>query len=145
MIKTKAEYEGFVIKLLNIIISGMYPSEKDFPEFTEKDFGEVLFQCIKDELILGYSISRTADGNPCGQRIGTPYVTIKGLSYIDSVKQARALEIAKNAERNSIAAKIRANLAFILSGISIGIALLTNLDKIGSNLQKVVSYLSRLG
>ena len=43
MIKTKAEYEDFVIKLLNIIISGMYPSEKDFPEFTEKDLARFFF------------------------------------------------------------------------------------------------------
>lgn len=137
MIHSKTEYEDFVIKILNTIISGHTPSEKDF--------GEVLYQCVKDGLIIGYSVTRTADGNPCGQRVGELYVTIKGLSYIDSVKQARAFEIAQKAEKNSIAAKIRANLAFVFSAMSIAVAVLSNLDKIFFNLKKVISYLSSLG
>ena len=145
MIHSKTEYEDFVIKILNTIISGHIPSEKDFPEFSEKDFGEVLYQCVKDELIIGYSVTRTADGNPCGQRVGELYVTIKGLSYIDSVKQARAFEIAQKAEKNSIAAKIRANLAFVFSALSIAVPVLSNLDKIFLNLKRVISYLSSLG
>ena len=42
MIQTKSEYEDIVIKLLNLIISGQYPSKEFFPECTEKDFLEML-------------------------------------------------------------------------------------------------------
>ena len=144
MIRSKSEYEKFVIQLLNIIISGRVPLATDFPEYEKIDFQEVLFQCVKDGLIVGYSINRTANGRPVGQQIGTPYVTFKGLSYMDSVRQAQAVEIAAAAEDKSIRASLRANMSFILSGLSIAIAVLTNLDKIASNVQKLISYLSSL-
>lgn len=44
MIQTKSEYEDLVIKLLNLIISGQIPSKELFPECTEKDFLEILYQ-----------------------------------------------------------------------------------------------------
>lgn len=144
MISSKNEYEDIVIKLLNLIISGKQPSSKDFPECSDKDFREILYQCVEDKLILGYSMCRTADGNPAGQSVGVPYVTIKGLSFIDSVSQARALDIAKAAEAQSISAVLKSNKSFILSGISIAIAVLTNLDKIVANIRKLLSYLSSL-
>lgn len=144
MIRSKAEYEDIVVKLLNLIISGHIPCPEDFPDFSEKDFHEVIFQCVEDQLILGYHAHRTSDGNPYGQRVGDLFVTIKGLSYMDSIDQARALKIAQNAEQNSIIAKLNANKAFFLSVISILLTILINLDKIVSNLRKILSYLNSL-
>nr|DAU91185.1 MAG TPA: hypothetical protein [Caudoviricetes sp.] len=144
MIKTKGEYENFVVKLLELVISGHIPCSEDFPGFSEKDFYEVLSQCVEDQLLLGYNFVRNVNGDPCGQRVGDPFVTIKGLSYMDSVKQAQALQIAKEAEKNSIVAKLKANRAFILSLFSILLTIVINLDKIVTNLQKAISYLGWL-
>ena len=63
---------------------------------------------------------------------------------MDSVKQAQALQIAKEAEKNSIVAKLKANRAFILSLFSILLTIVINLDKIVTNLQKAISYLGWL-
>ncbi len=67
MIQTKSEYEDLVIKMLNLIISGQRLSKELFPECTEKDFSEILHQCVVDNLIIGYSVQRVADGNSIGQ------------------------------------------------------------------------------
>lgn len=144
MVSSVSEYENIVMKLLNSIISGQQPESGDFPECSDKDFYEILYQCVEDKLVLGYSMCRTADGNPAGQCTGTPYVTIKGLSFIDTVNQARALDIARAAEAKSISAILRANKSFILSGVSIAIAILSNLDRIAANIQKLLSYLNSL-
>lgn len=142
MISSKSEYEEFVVKLLNTIISGQKPMPSLFPEYSEKDFLEVLSQCVADGLIIGFSMSRVASGEAVGQRVGEPYVTIKGLSYIDSVSQAKALEIAKAAELKSVTAILRANMATLASFTAILVSILANLDKIVHNVQKVLSYLS---
>lgn len=144
MIKTKGEYENFVVKLFELVISGHIPQSEDFPEFSEKDFNEVLCQCIEDKLLLGYNFVRNINGDPYVQYVSDPFVTIKGLSYMDSVKQAQALQIAKEAAENSVVAKIKANNAFILSVVSIFLTILINLDKIVTNLQKAISYLGWL-
>lgn len=144
MIQTKSEYEDLVIKLLNIIISGQHPSKELFPECTEKDFLELLYQCISDNLIIGYSVGRSASGDPIGQCTGTPYVTIKGLTFMDSVNQARALDIAKQAEQTSMSAKLKANKSFIVSIAALIATLIINADKIVHNLQTILLYLSRL-
>lgn len=144
MIQTKSEYEDIVIKMLNLIISGQALSKELFPECTEKDFSEIFYQCVTDELIIGYSVCRTADGNPAGQRTGTPYVTIKGLSFMDSVNQARALDIAKKAEQNSVSAKLKANKSFIVSVVAFIATLIINADKIVHNLRAILSYLNML-
>lgn len=144
MIQTKSEYEDIVIKLLNLIISGQYPSKELFPECTEKDFDEIFYQCITDNLIIGYAVCRTADGNSASQRVGTPYVTIKGLNFMDSVNQARALDVAKKAEQNSVSAKLKANKSFIVSIVALIATLIINADKIIHNLRAILSYLSTL-
>ena len=144
MIQTKSEYEDLVIKLLNLIISGQYPSKELFPECTEKDFYEIFYQCITDNLVIGYAVCRTADGNPAGQRIGTPYVTLKGLNFMDSVNQSRALDVAKQAEQNSVSAKLKANKSFIVSIVALIATLIINADKIIHNLRAILSYLSTL-
>lgn len=144
MIQTKSEYEDLVIKLLNIIISGESPSKELFPECTEKDFSEILYQCVIDNLIIGYSVCRTADGNPASQCTGTPYVTIKGLNFMDSVNQARALDIAKKAEQNSITAKLKANKSFFISAAALIVSIIANADKMIHNLRAILFYLSTL-
>ena len=73
-----------------------------------------------------------------------PYVTIKGLSYIDSVNQARALDIAKAAEAKSVSAMIKANKSFIVSVAALVATLIINLDKIVHNVKAILSYLSTL-
>ena len=144
MIKSKSEYEDIVVKLLNLIICGHNPVPVDFPECSTKDFQEILYQCVQDGLVLGYHMCRTADGNPAAQTVGIPYVTIKGLSYIDSVNQARALDIAKAAEAKSVSAMIKANKSFIVSVAALVAALIINLDKIVHNVKAILSYLSTL-
>ena len=69
-------------------------------------------------------------------------MTIKGLSYIDSVSQTKALDIAKVAESQSIIAMLRANIATIASFTAILVSVLANLDRIVHNVQKVLSYLN---
>jgi hypothetical protein len=142
MISSKSEYEDLVVKLLNTIISGQKPMPSLFPEYSEKDFLEVLSQCVADGLVIGYSMTRVASGDPVGQRTGEPYVTIKGLSYIDSISQAKALDIAKAAESKSIIAMLRANIATIASFTAILVSVLANLDRIVHNVQKALSYLN---
>ncbi|RFZ77351.1 hypothetical protein DS742_19380 [Lacrimispora amygdalina] len=142
MISSKSEYEDFVVKLLNSIISGEKLTPDLFPKYSEKDFLEVLSQCVTDGLVIGYSMSRVASGDPVGQRTGEPYVTIKGLSYIDSISQAKALDIAKAAESQSIIATLRANIATIASFTAILVSVLANLDRIVHNVQRVLSYLN---
>lgn len=144
MIQTKSEYENIVIKLLETAISGENLSVEHFPECTEKDFSEILYQCITDGFIIGFSVIRTADGNPSFQRVGTPYVTIKGLSFIDSVNQARALNIAQRAEKISISAKLKAKISFFISGATFVATLIINADKIVHNVRAILSYLSTL-
>lgn len=144
MIQTKSEYEDIVIKLLETTISGKNPSVEHFPECTEKDFHEILYQCITDGFIIGFSVIRTADGNPAFQQVGTPYVTIKGLSFIDSVSQARALDIAQKAEKTSISAKLKANISFFVSVAAFITTLIINADKIVHNVRAILSYLSAL-
>lgn len=144
MIQTKSEYEDLVIKMLNLIISGQRLSKELFPECTEKDFSEILHQCVVDNLIIGYSVCRTADGNSIGQCTGTPYVTIKGLNFMDSVNQARAYDIAKKAELNSVSAKLKANKSFFVSIAALIATLIINADKIIHNLRAILSYLNTL-
>ena len=103
-----------------------------------------LYQCITDNLIIGYAVCRTADGNSASQRVGTPYVTLKGLNFMDSVNQARALDVAKKAEQNSVSAKLKANKSFIVSIVALIATLIINADKIIHNLRAILSYLSTL-
>lgn len=98
MIVTKSEYDNILICLFDLIISGSPITAEALPNCTEDDLNEILFQCCEDGLILGFSMTRVASGEAAGQRVGKPYVTLKGLTYIDSVKQARALDIAKSAQ-----------------------------------------------
>ena len=141
MISSKEQYENTVVEIFSLIISGKKPRPEDFPKCTEKDFSEILFQCVNDGLILGYSTTRVASGDPVFDSVGDPYVTLKGLNYMDSIKQARALEVAENAEKNSVLASIKANKSYILSIISLALSILVSLDKIAANLLKVLSYL----
>ena len=144
MIQTKSEYEDLVIKMLNLIISGQRLSKELFPECTEKDFSEILHQCVVDNIIIGYSVQRVADGNSIGQCTGTPYVTIKGLNFMDSVNQARALDVARKAEQNSVSAILKANKSFIVSIAALIATLIINADKIIHNLRAILSYLGTL-
>ena len=108
-------------------------------------YNEIFYQCVKDELIGGYSaVGRTADGIPHVQKTGTSFVTFKGFSLMDSIAQARALEIAKSAEKKSIAAKFRANISIIISISAFVATLLINVDKIVHNIRMIISYLSSL-
>lgn len=144
MISSKADYEDFVVKLLNTIITGQSLTPDLFPGYSEKDYLEVLYQCVSDELVIGFSMGRSSDGNPYGQRVGNPYVTIKGLSYIDSVSQAKALEIAKNAESKSIKALLKANKSYLISVAAFIATLLINADRIVHNVRRILSYLAQL-
>lgn len=144
MIQTKSEYEDLVTKMLHLIISGQIPSKELFPECTEKDFSEILYQCVIDNLIIGYSVHRTESGNSIASCMDSPYVTLKGLSFMDSVNQARALDIAQKAEQNSISAKLKANKSFIVSIAALIATLIINADKIIHNLRAILSYLSTL-
>lgn len=101
MIATKSEYDEILIHLFNLIISNSPITAESIPNCTEEDLSEILYQCSQDGLILGFSVSRVASGDAVGQRVGKPYVTLKGLTYIDSVKQARALDIAKSAQHQA--------------------------------------------
>lgn len=141
MISSKEQYENTVVEIFNLIISGQRPCPEDFPKCTEKDFNEILFQCVNDGLILGYSATRVASGDAVFSCVGEPYVTLKGLNYMDSIKQARALEVAENAQKNSVLASIKANISYILSMSSLVFSILINLDKIVANLLRVLSYL----
>lgn len=144
MIKTKDEYDNLIIKILESVISGHVPSPANFPDFSEKEFNEALFQCVENQFIVGYHSYRMDDGSTYSKRIGEPSVTIDGFSYMDSVKQAQALKIAQAAEKNSIVAKLNANKAFILSVVSILLTVIINLDKLVTNLSKLLSYLNLL-
>ena len=63
---------------------------------------------------------------------------------MDSVNQARALDIAKQAEQTSMSAKLKANKSFIVSIAALIATLIINADKIVHNLQTILLYLSRL-
>ena len=83
----------------------------------------------------------------CGHNpvpVDFPECSIKGLSYIDSVNQARALDIAKAAEAKSVSAMIKANKSFIVSVAALVATLIINLDKIVHNVKAILSYLSTL-
>ena len=145
MIKSTTEYEDVVVKILNYVISEQNLSYSEFPECTPEEYNEIFYQCVKDELIGGYSaVGRTADGIPHVQKTGTSFVTFKGFSLMDSIAQARALEIAKSAEKKSIAAKFRANISIIISISAFVATLLINVDKIVHNIRMIISYLSSL-
>lgn len=145
MISNKAEYENMIIKILESVISGRIPMPEMFPECDKKDFDQILEQCIKEGFIIGLESYRVGGGALKYDRIFQPCVTFKGLSFIDSINQAKALEIAKAAESKSVVAKIMANRAFLVSVIAVLISLLANLATIVHNVRKVLSYLSMLG
>ena len=63
---------------------------------------------------------------------------------MDSVNQARALDVAKKAEQNSVSAKLKANKSFIVSIAALIATLIINADKIIHNLRAILSYLSTL-
>lgn len=142
MISNKAEYENMTIKILNSIISGEIPLPEMFPECNKIDFDQILEQCINEDFITGLESDRMSDGKLHYNRIFQPYVTFKGLSFIDSVKQTEALEISKAAEQKSIKAALKANKSYIISVVAILVSVLANLDKIAHNVQKVLSYLN---
>lgn len=142
MISNKAEYENMTIKILNTIISGEIPLPEMFPECNSIDFDQILEQCINEDFITGLASDRMSDGKLHYNRIFQPYVTFKGLSFIDSVKQTEALEISKTAEQKSIKAALKANKSYIISVVAILVSVLANLDKIAHNVQKVLSYLN---
>ncbi|MDR7815156.1 hypothetical protein [Lacrimispora sp.] len=142
MISNKIEYENMTIKILNSVISGQVPVPEIFPECDKKDFDQILEQCIKEELIIGLESYRVSGGSLHYDRVFQPCVTFKGLSFIDSINQANALEISKAAESKSIIAIVRSNIATIASFTAILVSVLANLDRIVHNVQKVLSYLN---
>lgn len=138
MIRNKADYEELTVRILNSVIEEKDLDRNQFPEYTDSDFASVLEQCIKEEYLVGISLSRSINSNLHIDKIFTPYVTLKGLTFLESVKQST---LAESAHKISIAAIIKANKSFILSVIALLVSILINADKIVSNLQKILSYL----
>lgn len=138
MIKTKTDYENMAVKLLGLVIAGQVPTVELLPECTQRDFDNLLEQCVNDKLIVGLETFRTGDGRLHFDRISSPYVTLKGLSFIENIQQTNAIEIAS---KNSISANIKANKSFILSVIALLFTILINADKIVHNVQKILTYL----
>lgn len=138
MIKSKLEYENLVIGILELVINGQVLNCDSLSDCNQKDFDDILEQCVNNDFIVGLEIFRTADGRLHFDQIIPPYVTLKGLSFIESVQQSNAVEIAN---KNSITANIKANKSFILSVIALLFTILINADKIAHNAQKILAYL----
>lgn len=137
MITTKSEYDEILIHLFNLIISNAPIKAEAIPNCTEQDLNEILYQCSQDGLILGFSMDRVASGDAVGQQVGKPYVTLKGLTYIDSIKQAKALEVANSA-------KFRSWISVTISALALLASMLANADKIVHNVKAILSYLGTL-
>lgn len=138
MIKTKSDYENMAVKLLALVIAGQVPTIELLPECTQQDFDNLLEQCVNDKLIVGLETFRTGDGRLHCDITIPPYVTLKGLSFIETIQQTNAIDIAS---KNSIAANLKANKSFILSVIALLFTILINADKIVHNAQKILAYL----
>jgi hypothetical protein len=144
MIKNTNEYEETISKILLAVINGINITDYEtiIPGIGTDDYNEILFDCIESKYIARFDTWR--DGYHKVHIIpkGKTRITREGLQFIDYVNNKKYSDIANSANKKSDVAKIRANIAIIISLTGVFIQLLSNLHKIVSNLEWVISCLS---
>lgn len=143
MFKSVMEFETLVVEVLKTI-----KANGDFLEleslYDTADIFEALNYCVENNLVEGYKTMRTASGRIVADAKQLTIVTIQGLKFIESFTGKETSVIAKNALSKANKADIKSKIAISISFFSLCVAILSNLDKIHSNIIKVLTYLNLL-
>lgn len=144
MIKNSNEYDELICKILIAATNGLniMDSKSIDPDIGIDEYHEILLDCIESKYIARFDTWRDGLHIVHIAPMGETRVTREGFQFIDYVKNKKCDEVANKANKKSDAAKIRADIAIIISLLGFCIQLLANLHKIVANVVWVISCLS---